>query len=200
MEGTPLGKPFRHPHGGQRWPAWAHGVGPVLGPHARTDGTWDTRVSEPRLPAPEGGLLGEGQRLTPDAPHNGGRPSPPGTAPHHPRGTQLPQGMQSEGTVPGPDIRTPAPTACGWRTTPARPEGGPPGEEQRLTPDAPRNGGGPAPGDSPPNPRGARPPQGMQAEGTAPGPGTRTPAPTARVDDGPRQPAQRADSRGRGNA
>ena len=36
---------------------------PVLGPHARTDRTWDTRVAEPRLPAPEGGWQGEGQRL-----------------------------------------------------------------------------------------------------------------------------------------
>ena len=40
-------------------------MGPVLGPHARTDRTWDTRVVEPRLPAPEGGQLGEEQCLTP---------------------------------------------------------------------------------------------------------------------------------------
>ena len=52
--------------------------------------------------------------------------------------------------------------------------------------------GGHPPGDGPHDPCGARPPQGMQANGTAPGPHTRTPAPTARVDDGPRQPAQRA--------
>ena len=94
--------------------------------------------------------------------------------------------------------RTPAPTACGWRTPTARPVGRRPGEGQRLTPDAPDNGGGPTPpGTAPHHPRVARPPQGMQAEGTAPGPDTRTPAPTAREDDGPRQPAQRADSRGR---
>ena len=86
---------------------------PVLGPHARTDRTQDTRVAEPRLPAPEHGRPGEGQRLTPDAFHNGGRPAPPGTAPNHPRGTQPPQGMQAEGTVPGPRTRTPAPTARG---------------------------------------------------------------------------------------
>ena len=65
-------------------------MGPVLVPHARTERIWNTRVAEPRLPAPEDGLPGEGQRLTPDAPHNGGRPPPPGTAPHHPRGTQPP--------------------------------------------------------------------------------------------------------------
>ena len=165
---------------------------PVLGPHARTDRTWDTRVAEPRPAAPVGWRLGEGQRLTPDAPHNGGRPPPPGAAPHHPRGTELPQGMQAEGTVPGPHTRTPAPTACGWRT---------PGEGQRLTPDAPLNGGGPPPpGTASHHPRGARPPQGMQDEGTVPGPHTRTPAPTARVGGGPRQPARMTGSRGRGSA
>ena len=56
-------------------------MGPVLGPHTRTDRTWDTRVAEPRLPAPEDRRLGEGQRLTPDAPHNSGRPPPPGLDP-----------------------------------------------------------------------------------------------------------------------
>ena len=74
-------------------------MGLVLGPHARNDPTQDTRVAEPRLPAPEDGRPGEGQRLTPGAPHNGGRPPPPGTAPHHPRDTQPPQGMQAKGMV-----------------------------------------------------------------------------------------------------
>ena len=77
-------------------------MGPVLGPHAHTNRTRDTRVAEPRLPAPEDGRPGEGERLTPDAPHNGGRPPPPGTAPNHPRGTQPPQGIQAKGTVCGP--------------------------------------------------------------------------------------------------
>ena len=74
----PPGTPFRHPHREQRRPARAHAVGPVLGPHARTDSTRNTRVAVPRLPAPEDGRPGEGQRLIPDAPHNSGRPSPPG--------------------------------------------------------------------------------------------------------------------------
>ena len=43
----PLGMPFRHPDSKQRWPAGAHAVGPVLGSHARTDGTRNTRVAEP---------------------------------------------------------------------------------------------------------------------------------------------------------
>ena len=77
-------------------------MGPVLGPHAHTNRTRDTRVAEPWRPAPEDGRPGEGQRLTSDAPHNGGRPPPPRTAPHHLRGTQPPQGMQAKGTVLGP--------------------------------------------------------------------------------------------------
>ena len=155
----PPGMPFRHPHCEQRRPARAHAVGPVPGPHARTDLTRDTRVAEPRLPAPEDGRPGEGQRLTPDAPHNRGRPPPPGTAPHHPRGTQPPQGMQAKGTVLGPHTHTPAPTACGWRTRTARPVGGQFGEGERLTTDARHNGGRhPPPGDAlPPPPRRATP-------------------------------------------
>ena len=109
----PPGTPFRHPHKEQRRPARAHAVGPVLGPHARTDRTRDTRVAEPRLPAPEDGRPGERQRLTPDAPHNGGRPPPPGTAPHHPHGTQPPEGMQAKLTVMGPHTHMPAPAARG---------------------------------------------------------------------------------------
>ena len=77
----PPGTPFRHPHSEQRRPARAHAVGPVLGSHARTHRTRDTRVAGPRPPAPEDGRQGEGQRLTPDAPRNGDRPPAPGTAP-----------------------------------------------------------------------------------------------------------------------
>ena len=122
-------------------------MGPGLGPHACTDGTRYTWVAEPRLPAPEDGRPGERQRLTPDAPHNNqknkqhnGRPAPPGTAPRHPRGRQHPQGMQAKRAVSGPHTRTPAPTALGWRTPTARPEGGQLGDRERLTSDAPNNG------------------------------------------------------------
>ena len=257
VEGTPSRDALSQPHSEQRRPARAHAVGPVLGPHAGIDRTRDTRFAEPWLPAPEDGRPGEGHRLTPEAPHNGGRPLPPGTAPHHPRGTQPPQGMQAKETVLGPHTHTPAPTARGWRTPTARPVGGqirggtapdlkrpsqwwkapPPGtpfrqphseqrrparahavepvlgphartdrtqntrvavpwlpapedgrsgEGERLTPDAPHNSGRPAPppppGDVPPphRPRGTQPPQGRQAKGTALGPHTHTPAPTAR--------------------
>ena len=134
------GTPFRHPHSEQRRPAGAHAVGPVLGPHARSDRTRDTRVAEPWLPAPEDGRPGERQRLTPGAPHNSGRPTPPGTAPHHPRGTHPPQGKQAKGTVLGPHTHRPAPTVRGWRTRTARPVGGQSGERERLNSDAPHSG------------------------------------------------------------
>ena len=137
----PSGTPLRHPHSEQRQPARAHAVGPVLGPHTRTNRTRDKPVAEPWLPAPEYGPPGEGQRLTPDAPHNSGRPLPPGMAPHRPHGTQPPQGIQAKGTVMGPNTHTPAPAAHGWRTPTARPVGGRSGEGERLTSDAPHNGG-----------------------------------------------------------
>ena len=338
----PPGTPFRHPHSEQRRPARAHAVGPVLGPHARTDRTRDTGVAEPRLPAPEDLRPGEGQRLTPDAPHNGGRPPPPGdcppppprhaaptghagqgdsvgpqhphtrahgtwvadpnsppsgravgggtapelrrpsqwwktpplgdalppppqratparkgarrgagagsprphsphlghtgrgtpaarsrgwaagggtapdtrrpsqrwraippgTAPHHPCGTQPPQGMQAKQTVLGPRTHTPAPTARGWRTPTARPVGGQSAEAQRLTSDAPHNGGR-----HPPRGRPSATPTASNA-----GPQGRTlwcrcwvptPAPTAPGIHGSRNPGcllQRTGGRGRNSA
>ena len=128
-------------------------MGPVLGPHAHIGRTQDTRIAEPRLPAPEDGRPGEGRQcLAPDAPHKGGRPTPLGTAPHHPRGTQPPEGMQGKQIVLGPHIRTPAPTARGRRTPTARPEGGQPGKGKRLNSDAPHNGERHPPGDALPPP------------------------------------------------
>ena len=99
----PPGMPFRHLHSEQRRPARAHAVGPVRGPHARTDRTRDTRVAEPWLPAPEDGQPGEGQRLTPDAPHNGGRtPPPPRDGPQPPPRHAAPTGHAGHGDSDGP--------------------------------------------------------------------------------------------------
>ena len=98
----PPGTLYRHPHGAQRRPARARAVGPVLGPHARGDRTRDTRVGEPWLPAPEDGRPGEEQRLTPDAPHNGGRPSPPGDGPLPPPRHAAPTGHAGQGDSVGP--------------------------------------------------------------------------------------------------
>ena len=139
----PPGTPFRHPHSEQRRPARAHAVGPVLGPHARIDRTRDTRVAEPWPHAPEDERPGEGQRLTPGAPHNGGRHPPPGTPFRHPHSEQRrPARAHAVGPVLGPHARID-------RTRDTRvaepwlhaPEDERPGEGQRLTPGAPHNGG-----------------------------------------------------------
>ena len=107
----PPGTPFRHPHGEHRRPARAHAVGPVLGPHARTDRARDTRVAEPWLPAPEDGRPGEGQRLTPGAPHNGGRHPPRGRPSADPTASNAgPQGRTLWGRC---WVHTPASTAPG---------------------------------------------------------------------------------------
>ena len=198
----PPGKPFRQPHSEQRRPARVHAVGPVLGPHARTDRSRDTRVAEPWLPAPEDGRPGEGQRLTPGAPHNGGRPAPPGTAPHQPCGMQPPQGMQDAATVLGSHTHTPAPTARGMRTPTARPVDGQSGEGQRLTSDAPHNGGGhPSRGRPSANPTASTAgPQGRTLWG---GCWVPTPAPTSPGTHGSRNPGcplQRTGCRGRDSA
>ena len=81
---------------------------PVLGPHARTHRTRNTRVAVPRLPAPEDGRSGEGQRLTTDAPHNSGRPPSPGDGPPPPPRHAAPTGRAGltryggTGTGPSP--------------------------------------------------------------------------------------------------
>ena len=98
----PPGTLFCHPHSEQRRPAKGHAVGPVLGPHARTDRTRDTRDAEPWLPTPEDGRPGEGQRLTPGAPHNGGRPAPPGDGPPAPPRHAAPTGHAGQGDSVGP--------------------------------------------------------------------------------------------------
>ena len=151
----PPGTPFRRPHSEQRRPARAHAVGPVLGPHARIDRTRDTRVAEPCLHAPEDERPREGQRLTPGAPHNGGRQPPPGTPFRHPHSEQRrPARAHAVGPVLGPHARID-------RTRDTRvaepwlhaPEDQRPGKGQRLTPGAPHNGGRHPPrGRTPPPP------------------------------------------------
>ena len=115
-------------------------MGPVLGPYARIDRTRDTRVAEPWLHAPEDERQGEGQRLTPGAPHNGGRHPPRGRPSATPTASNA--GLHAVGPVLGPHARID-------RTRDTRvaepwlhaPENERPGEGQRLTPGAPHNGG-----------------------------------------------------------
>ena len=143
MEGTPPGTPFRHPHSGQRRPAKADAGGPELGSHARIERTRDTRVAEPWLPAPEDGRPEEGQRLTPGAPHNGGKHPPPGTPFRHPDSEQRqPSRAHADGPVMGPHARTDrTPDTRDAEPWLPAPEDGRPREGQRLTPGAPHNGG-----------------------------------------------------------
>ena len=103
--------PFRHPHSEQCRPARAHAVGPVLGPHAHTDRARDTRVAEPWLHATKDERPGEGQRLTPGAPHNGGRHPPRGRPSATPTASNAgPQGSTLWGRR---WVHTPASTAPG---------------------------------------------------------------------------------------
>ena len=109
----PPGMPFRQPHSEQRRPARAHAVGPVLDPHARTDRTRETRFAEPWLSAPEDGRPGEGQRLTPDAPHNGGRPPPRGRPPATPAARSPHRACKPRGQCWAPTPTHPRPQHVG---------------------------------------------------------------------------------------
>ena len=142
----PPGTPFRHPHNAQQQLARAHAVEPVSNPQAHTIRTWDTRIAEPRLPAPEDGRPGEGQRLTPDAPDYSGRPSPLGDGPPPPLRQAAPTGHASQGTVLGPDTRSR--THSTWAANPDSPPRG------RAA------GGGRAPEPRRPSQRRKAPPQG----------------------------------------
>ena len=191
----PPGTPFCQPHSEQRQPARAHAVGPVLGPRAHTDRTRDTRVAEPpqgmqakgtvlgphsHAPGPTargrrtptarsmGGQSGKGQRLTPDAPHNGGRHPPrgrPSATPTASNASQQGRTLWGRCWVP-----TPAPTTPGTHGTRnpgclLQRTGGRGGDS------APHHGGRPPPpGTAPHHPRGMQPSQGMQAKGTVLGP------------------------------
>ena len=194
--------PFRHPHSAQRQPTRPHAVGPVLGPNAHTNRTRDTEAADPRLPAPKGGRPGEGQRLTPHAPHNGGRPPLPGTAPHQPRGTQPPTGYANQGDSAGPP-HPPTRTHSTWVADPDSPPRG------QLA------GGGGAPGLRRPSRRGKTPPPRRRPSATprARNDGSQgrtlwgqcwvpTPTPTAAGTQGPRNSVARPKGRaaGRGTA
>ena len=76
-------------------------MGPVLGPHARTDRTWDTRVAEPRLPAPDT-----------RRPRNSRRPTPPGAAPRRPRGRSSHRACTRRGQCRAPHPHPRAHSMC----------------------------------------------------------------------------------------
>ena len=70
-------------------------MGLLRGPQARTDRTQDARVAEPRPPVLRGRAVGGGTAPDTRRPSQKWRADPPGTAPHYPRGTQPPLGMQA---------------------------------------------------------------------------------------------------------
>ena len=81
---------------------------PPYRPHPAAQ-TWGTAQGPP--PPPARPLAHERHGPAPRGAHS---PKPGwGTAPHHPRGMQPPQGVQAKGPVLGPHNDTPAPTACG---------------------------------------------------------------------------------------
>ena len=149
-----------------------------------------------------GRAAGEGTAPDTRRPSQHWQATPPGDGPppaprHEPR-----QGMQAKGTVLGPHTHTPAPRARGWRTPTARLVGGKSGEEQRLTSDAPHNGGRQPPRGRPsatPTASNAGP-QGRTLWGLCWVP---TPAPTAPGTQGSRNPGcplQRTGGRRRNSA
>ena len=87
--------------------------GAGAGSHAPTDRTRDTRVAEPRLPAPEDGRPAEGQRLTSDAPHHGGEPPPPGTFPTSPAARSPHRACRPRGQCWAPTTTRPRPEHAG---------------------------------------------------------------------------------------
>ena len=158
MEGTPPGDDLR--------PAPQRATPARKGARCGA-GAWSPRPHQPHpghtgcgTPAarPRGRAAGEGTAPDTRRPSQRWQATPPGTDPYHPRGTQPPQGMQAKGSVLGPHTHTPAATVCGWRTPTARPVGGQFGEGERLTTDAPNNGGRHPPGNAlPPPPQRAMP-------------------------------------------
>ena len=127
---------------------------------------------------------------------------PPGDGPPPPSRHAAPTGHAAQGDSVGPHNHTPAPTARGWRTPTARPVGGQSREGQRLTSDAPHNGGRHHPRGRPsatPTASNAGP-QGRTLWGRC---GVHMPAPTASGTHGSRNPGcplQRTGGRGRDSA
>ena len=147
-------------------------------PHTRAHGMW---VTDPNSTPRERAVLGGG---APDhrRPSQRRKATPPGTPFRHPHSEQRrPARAHAVGPGLGPHARTDRTrdTLVAEPRLPA-PEDGRPGEGRRLTPDAPRNVGRPAPpGDGPPPPRHAAPTV-HAGQGDSVGPHTHTPARTAR--------------------
>ena len=113
----PQGTPSRQPHSAQLRLARAHAVRPMLGPPRLHHPCPGHMGNGSRLPAPRNEQPGEGQRLMPDAPHNGGMSPPRDGLPPASAARSPPRGMHAKGTVPGPNART-----LRWRHVGRRPQ------------------------------------------------------------------------------
>ena len=168
-------------------------------PHTRAHSTW---VADPDSP-PRAQAAGEGGAPDLRRPSQRQKAPPPGDALPQPpqRATPAHKGARCEAGAGSPRRHQPHPGHTGRGTRLPAPEDGRPGKGQRLTPDTPHNGGRPPPpGTAPHHPRGTQPPQGMQAKETVLAPPSPAHPRPQHMGSGPRQPAQRADSRGRGSA
>ena len=173
----------------------------MLAPHTHTPAPtargWRTPTGRP-----VGGQSGEGQRLTSDAPHNGGR-HPPGDAlpPPPQRATPARQGARCGTSAGSPHPHRPHPGHMGRRTLAARSRGLAPGggtapdtrrPAQQWQATAPEDG-------PPPHPRHAAPTRACRPRGQCWAPTPTHPRPQ-HVGGRPQQPAQWAGSRGRDSA
>ena len=104
---APPGTPFRQPHSEQRRAARAHAVVLMLGPHARTNRTRDTRVADPNGP-PHGRAVGGGAASDLRGPSQRWKAPPPGTPFRQPHSEERrPARAHAVGPVQlGPHART----------------------------------------------------------------------------------------------
>ena len=152
------------------------------------------------------GWRAAGGRGAPDprSPSQRRKATPPGDAlPPAPQcATTARKGARCGAVAGSPRPQEPHPGHTGRGTPAARPRGRTTGEGQRLTPDAPHNGGSPPPpprGRPPTTPAARSPHRACKPRGQCWAPTAAHPCPQ-HVGSRPRQPAQRAGSRGRGSA
>ena len=168
-------------------------MGLVTGPHACIALHPQPVRSGPRQPAQRAGSR-KWESARPRTPHTQARSAPPG----HPQAAPKARKSARCGVGDGsPRPHPPAPTASGYWAPAARPEGGQSGVGERPTPDAPHPGRR-----RPPRAPSCRPHSAQsqlaraRAVGLVTGPHASTPPQPQPVGSGPRQPPQRAGSRG----
>ena len=153
--------------------------GPVPGPHACTPAP-TARGQRTPTACPKDGQPGEGERLTPDAPHEGTRRPPPATPSCHPLSAQRQLARAcAMGSVPGPHTGTPR-TQETWATGPGYlPQGRAAGRGKACNPRRPsQRREEPPPGRPLATPAARNAQHSTQAKGPVLGPHACTPSPT----------------------